>query len=215
MMALVGAIVFLLALLVTGWLIYRKNQELKRHRLDLANYNQRLTFLNEKLERANEQLLDTNDKRESLATLYIDLCAQYIEKLDRQQTLVKRKIKAGQAADLLTQFSSTRVSSAESESFLRDFDQSFLALYPTFREELNALLQPEHRIAIPKTATLTTVQRIVALNRLGVHDCTEIAYLLFASTQTIYNRRSEFRAKAISKATIDDDVKVLCRVIVP
>ncbi len=215
MMALVGAIVFLLALLVTGWLIYRKNQELKRHRLDLANYNQRLTFLNEKLERANEQLLDTNDKRESLATLYIDLCAQYIEKLDRQQTLVKRKIKAGQAADLLTQFSSTRVSSAESESFLRDFDQSFLALYPTFREELNALLQPEHRIAIPKTATLTTVQRIVALNRLGVHDCTEIAYLLFASTQTIYNRRSEFRAKAISKATIDDDVKVLCRVMVP
>ena len=57
------------------------------------------------------------------------------------------------------------------------------------------------------------MQRIVALNRLGVNDSTEIAYLLFASTQSVYNRRSEFRSKVISKETIDEDVKGLCRVM--
>ncbi|MBO1362283.1 hypothetical protein JHU38_00550 [Prevotella sp. A2931] len=210
-MALVGTIVLLLALLLAAWLIYRKNQQLKRHRRELADYNRQLTLLNEKLEHANGRLLDTNDKREDLATLYIDLCAQYIEKLNRQQTLVTRKIKAGQATDLLSHFSSARVSSEESATFLKHFDQAFLALYPTFREELNALLLPEHRIPVAKKATLTTVQRIVALNRLGVNDSTEIAYLLFASTQTVYNRRSEFRTKVISKDTIKEDVRGLCK----
>ncbi len=210
--ALSATSMLLLALLLAGWFIYRKNMQLRTHRSDLADYNRQLSQLNARLERLNEQLIDTNEKRENLATLYIDLCAQYIEKLNRQQTLVTRKIKAGQAVDLLTQFTSTRLNDKESAAFLSHFDQAFLALYPTFREELNDLMRPECRIPIGKTASLTTVQRIVALNRLGVNDSTEIAYLLFSSTQTIYNRRSEFRSKVISKETIEEDVKGLCRV---
>lgn len=205
--------ILLVALLAAAWLIYRKSRQLHRNRGELAEYNRQLSILNAQLGQANAQLVDTNARREGLTTLYIDLCARYIEKLNRQQTLVTRKIKAGQATDLLSHFSSVRVSSEESAAFLRHFDRAFLALYPTFREELNALLQPESRIPVEKEDALTTMQRIVALNRLGVNDSTEIAYLLFASTQSVYNRRSEFRSKVISKETIDEDVKGLCRVM--
>ena len=55
--------------------------------------------------------------------------------------------------------------------------------------------------------------RTFALIRLGVKKTTDIADLLFLSSQTIYNCRSLVKNKAINKDTFDDDVLQLCTVI--
>ena len=158
-------------------------------------------------------LLQPNQRREGLAKIYIDLCAKYIDKLKNYQTLVKRKIKANQAQELLQTMQSERISAEDAATFLDKFDKAFLDLYPTFVTELNTLLQPDGQITLKQPNTLNNETRIYALIRLGVKESSEIADLLFYSPQTIYNYRSAVKNRAINKDTFDDDVMHLCTVI--
>ena len=190
-----------------------QQQELQKNNNQLSELNTQLKELNTQLHDLNALLVDTNRKRERLAKLYIDLCAKYIARLKKQQTLVKRKIKANQTTELLSQLSSERLSEEDATTFLSRFDKAFLDLYPGFTEELNILLVPEGRIQNKSTDELTTEQRIMALIRLGVKESAEIADLLFYSPQTIYNYRSVLKGKAINKELFEEEVMKLCRVI--
>ncbi|MBF1582264.1 MAG: hypothetical protein HXO31_00735 [Prevotella sp.] len=190
-----------------------QQQELQKNNNQLSELNTQQKELNTQLHDLNALLVDTNRKRERLAKLYIDLCAKYIARLKKQQTLVKRKIKANQTTELLSQLSSERLSKEDAATFLSRFDKAFLDLYPDFTEELNSLLLPEGQIQNKSTDELTTEQRIMALIRLGVKESAEIADLLFYSPQTIYNYRSVLKGKAINKETFEEEVMKLCRVI--
>ena len=190
-----------------------QQQELQKNNNQLSELNRQQKELNTQLHALNALLVDTNSKRERLAKLYIDLCAKYIARLKKQQTLVKRKIKANQTTELLSQLSSERLSEEDAATFLSRFDKAFLDLYPDFTEELNSLLLPEGQIQNKSTDELTTEQRIMALIRLGVKESAEIADLLFYSPQTIYNYRSVLKGKAINKESFEEEVMKLCRVI--
>ena len=190
-----------------------QQQELQKNNNQLSELNRQQKELNTQLHGLNALLVDTNSKRERLAKLYIDLCAKYIARLKKQQTLVKRKIKANQTTELLSQLSSERLSEEDAATFLSRFDKTFLDLYPDFTEELNSLLLPKGQIQNKSTDELTTEQRIMALIRLGVKESAEIADLLFYSPQTIYNYRSVLKGKAINKETFEEEVMKLCRVI--
>lgn len=198
--------VLLLGLLLAMIYIHIQNRKLSNRRKQLAESNQQLKQL-------NQQLADTNKQREGLASIYIDLCAKYIDKLGKYQTMVKRKIKAHQEQELLQSISSTRISEEDASTFLNRFDKAFLELYPTFVEEFNGLLQEDGRIQQKSPASLTTELRTFALIRLGVKNTSDIAGLLFLSTQTIYNCRSVVKNKAINKDTFDEDIQTLCAVI--
>ena len=214
-------------LLFTAYFIYRQNRKLNIRRHELAESNNQLTDLNNQLAKSNNQQTDLNDQlqelnqrlvytnkhRERLASIYIDLCAKYIDKLAKYQTLVKRKIKAHQEQELLQTISSTRISEEDAATFLNSFDKAFLELYPTFVEEFNALLIEDGRILQKSPHTLSTELRTFALIRLGVKSTADIAGLLFLSNQTIYNCRSVTKNKAVNKETFDDDVMRLCTVI--
>ena len=190
-----------------------QQQELQKNNNQLSELNTQQKELNMQLHDLNALLVDTNSKRERLAKLYIDLCAKYIARLKKQQTLVKRKIKANQTTELLSQLSSERLSEEDAATFLSRFDKAFLDFYPDFTEELNNLLLPEGKIQNKSSDKLTTEQRIMALIRLGVKESAEIADLLFYSPQTIYNYRSVLKGKAINKETFEEEVMKLCRVI--
>lgn len=196
-----GLFSFLLmaCLFVTTYYIYRQNKTLNKSKRQLAEANK-------KMNDANNQLLTINKRRENLASIYIDLCAKYIDKLVKYQTLVKRKIKVNQAAELLTMISSTHVSEEDAATFLTRFDKAFLDLYPSFVEEFNKLLCPEAQIKLKTPYTMCTELRTFALIRLGVKNTTDIARLLFLSNQTIYNCRSVVKNKALCKDTFEEDV---------
>ena len=223
---LVALGVLSIALLIALFVIKGQNSKLHRHRLELQDKNQELNrqcevvreknaLLEEQqhqLHQLNEQLMDTNCKREGLAKIYIDLCAKYIDKLKKYQTLVKRKIKANQVNELLSTISSSRISEEDAAVFLNKFDKAFLDLYPTFVQELNALLLPGQQITT-KNDALTTELRIYALIRLGIKESSEIADLLFYSPQTIYNYRSAVKSRAINKDSFEADIAKICWVI--
>ena len=209
-MAMLGAVLF----------IFRQNKLLTRRRHELSAANTQLSALNGQLKDANGQLSmlntrlsDTNSRREGLARIYIELCAKYIDKLGKYQTLVKRKIKANQVQELLSTISSTRISEEDAQTFLSRFDKAFLELYPTFVDEFNALLQREFHIQQKQPGVMTTELRTFALIRLGVKNTADIAGLLFLSPQTIYNCRSVVKAHALVKDNFDEQVSRLCAVV--
>ncbi len=219
----------LIGLLFTMYFNFKQNRKLSARRKALSDSNSQLANLNsqlaesnlqqvelnKQLQQLNKKLVDTNVHRERLASIYIDLCARYIDKLGKYQTLVKRKIKANQAQELLQTISSTRISEEDAATFLNRFDKAFLELYPTFVDEFNALLVEDERIKVKSAHNLTTELRTFALIRLGVKNTADIAGLLFLSPQTIYNCRSVTKNKAIRKDTFDADVLKLCTVIQP
>jgi DNA-binding CsgD family transcriptional regulator len=127
--------------------------------------------------------------------------------------MVKRKIKAHQVNELLSNISSSRLSEEDATTFITRFDKAFLDLYPTFIEEFNNLLDQPQIEKAKQPHSLTPEQRIYALIRLGVKESSEIATLLFYSPQTIYNYRSAVKNKAKNKDTFEDDIMNLCTVI--
>lgn len=211
--ALFGVSILFAFVVVLLYFYSRQNQLLARQRHELSESNNLLSSLNDKLNTLNSRLLDTNSRRERLAKLYIDLCAKYIDRLSKFETLVKRKIKVGQVNDLLNTASSSRLSEEDAATFMNSFDTAFLDLYPSFVDEFNALLRTDEQIVPPHKGRLTTELRIYALIRLGVKESSEIAALLFYTPRTIYNYRSTIKSRAINRETFECDVEQLCRVM--
>lgn len=183
--------------------IYRQMRQLHKRRKVLAD-------MNEELQHLNKALVDTNHTREEYVSLFMDLCAAYIDKLNKYQDLVKRKVKAKQVDDLLKLVNATRLTDTDAKEFFMNFDTAFLNLYPNFIESFNALLREGEEIVPRKGEILTTELRIFALIRMGIKDSSKIATLLFYSPQTIYNHRSVVKNRAKTKENFEKQVEGLC-----
>ncbi len=203
---LICACVILTIILILTVVNTKQKNSLKKNRKEIAAQNKQLAEL-------NQRLMDTNKRRETYMSLFMDISALYIRKLDDYRKLVSRKVKAKQTEDLLKSINSFKLAEEESSMFYIRFDKAFMELYPNFVEELNTLLKPEHHIVLPPSNELTTEVRIYALMRLGVTDSQEIATLLYYSTQTIYNYKSGMRAKALNRETFESDINRLCHII--
>ena len=193
--------------------IYRQMRQLRKRRRILADMNTELQHLNTELQHLNEELVTTNRTREEYVSLFMELCASYIDKLNKYQDLVKRKVKAKQTDDLLKLINVTRLSETDAKEFFVNFDTAFLNLYPNFIEAFNSLLRQGEEIIPKRGEILTTELRIFALIRMGVRDSSKIATLLFYSPQTIYNHRSAVRNKAKTRESFEEEVEELCKVM--
>ena len=129
-----------------------------------------------------------------------------MERLDSFTKLVRRKISAGQAEDLLKMTKSPKFAEEQNKLFYENFDSGFLNLYPNFVKEFNALLRPEERIVVKSPNTLTMELRIFAFLRLGIDDANKIAHFLRYSVNTVYTYRNKIRNKAINRDTFEDDI---------
>ena len=143
-------------------------------------------------------------------SLFIELCAAYIDKLNKYQDLVKRKVKAKQVDDLLKIANSSKMSDSDARQFFVNFDTAFLTLYPNFVSEFNMLLREGEEIVPAKGEILNTELRIYALVRLGIKDSSRIATLLCYSPQTIYNYRTTVKNKAKNREEFEEQVKKVC-----
>lgn len=195
-----------LVLIVMIVLALKQNQKLNQRRHKMCEQNVLL-------ERLNAQLATTNKHRETYLRLFLDISALYISKLDALRKTVTRNIKAGTTHDLLQKINRVRVDEENARQFYDRFDRAFILLYPDFVSQFNNLLRDDARIAMPTPHSLTAELRIFALMRLGVTASSEIATLLFYSTQTIYNYKSMMKNKAKVRDTFEEDVNRLCHIL--
>lgn len=213
LIALVSILVLFLGVVASSLFIRKKNRLLNQKKEELGASAEQMSKLNQQLECINQELKDTNKKREALVKVYIDLCYKYIEHLNSLRTLVVRKIKANQQKELLSTLSSSKSSDKENQDFLRQFDKAFLALYPSFVKELNALfVQPMDNL-LKENNEMSPILRVAALLRLGITESSKIAGILQYSPQTIYNYRSTLKNNALDKEHFEEYLQKLCTVI--
>lgn len=215
MQTLIISVVCLLAVLLFAfaWYILHHNRILKAQRKIRIKLNQDLNSLNEELQSANLQLKRTNHIREQYVSLFIELCAAYIDKYNKFIVSVERKVKAHQTDDILSVLHQNRMKEADTKEFFLYFDKAFLTLYPAFIDEFNKLLYPDRQVKLKKGELLTNELRLMALIRLGVKDIQKISTLLFYTPQTIYNYRSAMKSRAIDKENFDRNVETLCNLL--
>ncbi|NJO91073.1 MAG: hypothetical protein HC831_20485 [Chloroflexia bacterium] len=103
---------------------------------------------------------------------------------------------------------STELIDNEVDEYYKNFDTTFLSIYPTFVKELNNLLIENEQITLKNGELLNTELRIFALIRLGITDSSKIAKLLRYSVNTIYNYRVKIKNKAaVAREEFEDYVK--------
>ena len=190
----------------------KTNTELSNSNTDLSNTNTELSNTNTELSNSNAELANTIAKRENMANAYINLCYQYIERLENLRKLVIRKIKANQQQELLSMLSSSKRTVEANQNFFLQFDKIFLSLFPSFITELNTLLVPEAQIQLKDENEFTPPVRVAALIRLGITESAKIAGILSYSPQTIYNYRSALKNNAIDKNRFEENLQKLCLV---
>ena len=161
---------------------------------------------NLRLRLTEQKLRDANSLKETYLGSFLELCAIYMDRLDAFNKTVKRKVSTGQIDDLLKMTKTSKFSDDQNREFYDKFDSAFLHIYPTFVEQFNALLAPEHRITTPRADALTAELRIFALLRMGFDDSTKIASFLQYSVNTIYAYRNKIRGYALNRDTFDADV---------
>lgn len=211
--ALLVIILLLLGVGISSLFIRKKNRLLKQKKDEISATSDKMEKLNGQLHLINDELKDTNQKRERLVKVYIDLCYKNIERNQKLRTLAVRKIKANQSKELLSLLSSSSSTEKENKEFLTEFDKAFLSLYPTFVNELNQQLTESAHILLKENGEMPPILRVCALLRLGITESSKIAGILSYSPQTVYNYRSILKNNAIDKEHFEENVLKLCMII--
>lgn len=201
-------------LIVAVIYVFRQMKRLDRSRLELKEVNGLLNQLNQDLQQLNQQLQGTNTKlmeanriKEDYIGNFLDLCSNYINKLEDYRKSLNKKASTGNLDVLFKTLKSNELMSTELKALYKNFDDTFLHLYPDFVAAFNNLLIEEERFEL-KPGELNTELRIYALLRLGIYDSAKIASFLRCSMSTIYNYRTKVRNKAIvPRENFEDYVK--------
>jgi len=197
---LIIALLAALAVLLCGMvLLFRAHRKLTAARSELS-------ATVDELADANLRLNDASRVREYYITYLINANSTYANKLEEFRMTVNRKLKTRQYDDLLARTS--RPHSDDLETIYEQFDKTFLSLYPTFIDDLNALLEPPYRYP-REGGSLCTEQRIFALIRLGMTDVGQIAKFLHYSLQTIYNYKHRVKNHALRPDTFEQDLMTI------
>lgn len=192
---------FLMVALVLLFKEMRKKSIAKREisfaNSKLVELNKELNNFNERLNYANSTLIEANLVKEIYIGRYMDQCSLYISKLEEYQRRLNVILSSGKTAELVKAVKSKEFIEVELKEFYKNFDKTFLSLFPNFIEEFNNLLIDDECIKLKPGELMNTELRIYALVRLGISDSVKIADFLRYSLSTIYNYRTKLRNKAL------------------
>lgn len=178
------------------WLTVKQNRVLRHNEEAISHsYHQ--------LEQSAKALAEANQIKEKYIGHFFQHNARLIEKMTTMVRSAKKEMTAGNIHDAkfyLDQFNPTY----EQKKLLRDFDRSFLSIFPSFVEEFNLLFEEKDRLVLEEELLLTTELRIFALMRLGVTNNEVIAKALHYSVNTIYAYKTKVRNRSVLPADIFD-----------
>lgn len=198
-------------------LLFKQMRKLSQAQKTISQANAQLSLLNQELKATNERLHTTNATLAETSLLkeiyigrYMDQCSDYIAKLEEYSQKLKVLGTAGKMKELLQMVKSNEYIEAELKAFYTQFDQTFLELFPTFKEDFSKLLADKDVLELKPGELLNTELRIFALIRLGIKDSAKIAVFLRYSVSTIYNYRSQIKNKAIGpRETFEQQVMLI------
>lgn len=204
--------ILLAALLATLGIAFaglsKRSRTLAKAQGDLQESNALLAQKNEELKGLNREISEAGHIKEAYIGRILDLMSANVSKMQAYDNHVRNALKQGKSEQLLKELSISTRTDDELDAFYRTFDSTFLALYPTFIQDFNALLREDARVYPKKDELLCTELRIFALIRLGIEDSVRIASLLHYSVSTIYNYKVKVKNGALGdRETFEECVK--------
>ena len=197
------------ALSLITWSLIVRSRNLSRMRKELEESNARLAVANEKLNVLNREISQADRVKEGYIVSFLESFSNEIHLFREEDNHLRNLLKQGKSAQLLRELSGSSRSEKAREEFYKTFDTTFLAMYPDFVEQFNALLLEPARIHPPE-GSLTTELRIFALIRLGVEDSKRIATMLDYSLSTIYNYKVAVKNQAAGdRDSFEKQVKMI------
>lgn len=202
-------VLIVLVLIAAYWVVHSRNTLLQTSKRSLAEQNEQLQQLTERLIRMNEEVRESNHIKEEYIGMLFNTCSNYI---CQAETTHKRLLKAARTGTLADVNALLHTPETDGfKSFITQFDTIFLSIFPDFIESFNQLLRPEEQIHPKEGELLTPDLRIYALIRLGITDNAKIAAFLHYSLQTVYNYRLRMRSRALNDGhELVEKVKRLC-----
>ena len=193
-----------LFLVIAVFFIYKQmkkivfiNKQMKESNTHLTLLNKQLLDMNFQLDITNSNVREANHIKEEYIGYFLNVCLEYIDKIDNYRKSVYKMLKERQYEDLYLMTKSTSLKEEELKEFFTNFDTMFVHLFPNFVEKINDLLADDAKIILKKGEILTTELRIYALIRLGIDSSVKISNFLGYSVNTIYNYRTKIKNKAI------------------
>jgi hypothetical protein len=196
---LVVAIIFVLFLI-------RKRRAVmeKIHAMNLE-----LERRNAVIEKANNEMKESNRIKDEYIGRFLELSSNYIQRGEERAKLLNRLARDKKMAELYAELKSTASLNESVRLFYQNFDTAFLNIYPNFIKEVNCLMADGNQFEVDEAHKLTTELRILALIRLGINDNQKIADILRSSITTIYTYRSKLKARARSKDSFEDEIRII------
>ena len=209
MVAAILLAIMVLTLSVITWFLVTRSRKLTRMRALLESNNAQLAAANAELNVLNKQISKADKVKEEYIVDFLQGLSEQVALLRSEDNRFRNLLKQGKSDQLFKELAISERSERALEEFYRKFDETFLALYPDFVEQFNALLQEEARIVPPK-GRLTTELRIFALIRLGMDDSKKIATMLDYSVSTIYNHKVAIKNAALGdRSKFEEQVKMI------
>jgi cell division protein FtsL len=186
--------------------LYSTNTKLNELNTNLHESNVKLNELNKQHLAVNQKLKEANRIKEAYLGKFVDLCSNYIEKLNNYRRQLNRIANNGKMDELIKSLKSSQFIEDELNEFYANFDETFLRIYPTFINDFNALFPKEEQQKPKQNELLNTELRIYALIRLGITDSVKISVFLRYSITTIYTYRSKLKNKSFYPENFEEQV---------
>ena len=148
----------------------------------------------------NDKLMETNRIKEEYIGSSCCSMSDLISRLERYERFVRRKAQEKRTDELVVIPNYIDAHNCRRD-FYKQFDQSFLHIFPNFIRDFNALLREGEALTVKGNELLSTELRIFALIRLGINDNDQISKVLDYSINTVYTYKTRVR----NRSDLDND----------
>ena len=155
----------------------------------LLHRNRTIRDAQRTIDAINRNLSITNTVKEQLLGKMVAGHSQYLSAVEKYQASIRQKVINRQINELMVV--PKNVDARIQRQLLNlQMDEILLSIFPSFVEQFNSLLRPEHHISPKPDELLTPALRIFALIRLGILHNELIAEILDYSVNTVYTYKT-------------------------
>lgn len=154
----------------------------------------------EKLNEANERLTEANKVKNKYIGRTLYDASEHIDTLEHIFNKVNKAVLMRSYSEI-GKITSFEVLDVERKTMFRNFDNTFLALFPNFVEQYNTLFDEANRRYPHEQGTLTSEMRIFALIRMGIKESERIARYLGYSVHTV----NTYKTRAKNRSCVSND----------
>ena len=146
----------------------------------LFRYSGRLTV-------SQRKLSEVSSIKDGFLANYMEKCVDYLNKVDEYRSSLRRTAKQDGPDAIMAMLRKPSFAAGEFSGLLTSLDSTFLGIFPDFVDKVNAHMQEEYRLVMPKPEVLSTELRILALIKMGISKRQKIAKILNMSVTTVYS----------------------------